>query len=178
MYTSNVLHRAGPTSANKKRSVNLSKPKQVMAIHQFPVKQIFNFIPTTLAACQSVWHHNHQNWLPRMHKTSLTNSLPWSWECGSWEVASKENVSKNRASRATQLLTWVNCWSFRQLGYFQTTFHTKLLFQLECWNSRSVVNFKVLPYVCFSINSSQFKSFILGQTFCRRGSRISSQFQI
>ena len=91
---------------------------------------------------------------PRMHKTSLTDRLPWSWECGSWEVACKENVSKHRAPRATQLLTWVSSWSFRQLGYFQTTFHTKFFFQVECWNSQSIVNSKVLLLFCFRINSS------------------------
>ena len=106
-----------------------------------------------------------------MPQTSLTDRLPSSWECGSWGAALKENVSKYRAPRATQLLIWVSCWSLRQLGYFQTTFHAKFLFQMECWNSQSVVNSKLLLLFYFRI-------FSLGQTSCRRGSRISSQLQI
>lgn len=99
--------------------------------------------PLQLPANLSVWHHNNQNWLPEDAQNE-SDRLPWSWECGSWEVACKKNVSKHGAPRVTQLLTWVSCWSFRQLGYFQTTFHTKLLFQMEYWNSQSVVNAKVL----------------------------------
>lgn len=46
-----------------------------MPIHQFPVKVIFNLIPTTSDACQSVWHHNNQNWLPQDAQTSPTDRI-------------------------------------------------------------------------------------------------------
>jgi len=53
MYISNVSHRASPTSANRKKRLYLSKPKQVMAMYQFQGKDTFNLIPAPPAASQS-----------------------------------------------------------------------------------------------------------------------------
>lgn len=59
----------------KQEKPEFIKTKQVMAIHQFPVKVIFNLIPTTSAACQSVCHRNDQNLLPQDGQTSPTDRL-------------------------------------------------------------------------------------------------------
>lgn len=81
---------------NNKRNPSLSKPKQVMTIHQIPV----NLIPTSSAARQSArLPSKSPKWLPQ-DVQNQSDRLPWIWECGSWEVAWKENVSKHRAPRS------------------------------------------------------------------------------
>lgn len=64
------------------------------------------------------------------------------------------------------------------MGYFQTTLHRKLLLQVECWDSQSILT-KVLLLFCFRIGSSYFKCFILGQTFYKEelGFLASSKFK-